>query len=59
MEADVSGVSVHALVLNDTAVVDQQDLIRVQVPRGPVPLSLKAVGGAEVRDLQPADLSRT
>lgn len=59
MEADAGGVGLHALVLDDAAVMDQQDSIRVQFSGGSFPLCLQAVGAAAVRDLQPGDLGRS
>lgn len=59
MEADPGGVGFHALVLDDAAVVDQQDAVGVQFSGGSFPLGLQAVCGAAVRDLQPGDLSRS
>lgn len=59
MEADPGGVGLHALVLDDAAVVDQQDAVRVQLSGGSFPLGLQAVGGAAVGDLQLGDLSRS
>lgn len=59
MEGDAGGVGLHALVLDDAAVVDQQDSVRVQISGGSFPLRLQAVGAAAVRNLQPGDLSRS
>lgn len=59
MEADAGRVGLHTLVLDDYAVMDQQDSIKVQLPRGLLPLDLQAVCAAAIRDLQPCDLSKS
>lgn len=59
MESDAGDVGLHALVLDDAAVVDQQDAIRVQFSGGSFPLHLQAVGAAFIRNLQLGDLSRS
>lgn len=59
MEADACGVGLHTLVLDDYAVMDQQDAVKIQFSRGLLPLDLQAVCAAVVRDLQPVDLSRS
>ena len=58
-EAVAGGVGVHALVLDDAAVVDQHDAVRVQLPGGSLPPRLQAVGAAAVGDLQLGDLGRS
>lgn len=59
VEADARDVGLYALVLDDAAVVDQQEAVGVQLSGRSFPLSLQAVGAAAVRDLQPGDLSRS
>lgn len=48
VEADPGCVRFQTLVLDDTAVVDQQDAVRVHVTGCWLPLGLQAVGAAAV-----------
>lgn len=57
LEAEAADVRLHALVLDDAAVMDQQDPVRVQISRSWFPLRLQAVNAAEVGNLQVADWS--
>lgn len=57
LEAEAADVGHHALILDDAAVVNQQDLVGVHISGGRCPLCLQAVGAAEVGELQPTDLS--
>lgn len=59
MEADACCAGLHTLVLDDYAVMDQQDAVEIQFSRGLLPLDLQAVCAAAIRDLQPGDLSRS
>lgn len=59
MEADAGRVGLHTLVLDDDAVMDQQDSVKVQLSRGLLPADLQAVRAAAIRDLQPRDLSKS
>lgn len=59
MEADAGAVGLHTLVLDDYAVMDQQDTIEIQFSRGLIPPDLQAVRAAAIRDLQLGDLSRS
>lgn len=59
MEADACGVGLHTLVLDDDAVVDQQEAVKIHFSRGLLPLDLQAIGAATIRHLQPGDLGRS
>lgn len=59
LEAEAADVGHHALILDDAAVMNQQDLVGVQVSGGRRPPRLQTVGAAAVGELQPADLSRS
>lgn len=59
MEADARGVGLNTLILDDAAVMDKKQAIRVQLARRSFPLGLQAVSGAIVGYQKLNDLSRT
>lgn len=59
LEAEAADVGHDALILDDAAVVNQQDLVGVQISGSRCPPRLQTVGAAEVGEPQPTDLSRS